>query len=132
MISSRSQPPSLLSRTHPFITLHASNVDGPRTRHRLVWRGGPVPDWLTAYAPYGGLGQSLIVVTMGRARLGSSTRIQSVVVYPARPEGPEMAYVYVEETQLKTALSRNGHPIHVVRCAPLPKEVRFVEVTPAR
>jgi hypothetical protein len=86
---------------------------------------------MRSYATLIGPGFDLVVGAMGRARLGSRTRIQSIVVYPAQHEMPEIAYVYVEERVAGDRTARDAAPVHVVRCARLPKNVRFVEVSPA-
>jgi hypothetical protein len=86
---------------------------------------------MRSYAALIGPGFDLVVGAMGRARLGSSTRIQSIVVYPAQHEMPQIAYVYVEEREARDSAVRDAAPIHVVRCARLPKNVRFVEVPAA-
>lgn len=132
MSPSRPSPPFpiALSRTCSFITVLLSDLDGPSKRQRLVVRERPLPDWLGDRAPLLGSGFDLVVVAMGKARLGSRTRIQSIVVYPARPDAPEVAYVYVEEREAEGRGTRDAAPVHVVRCAKLPKVVRFVEVSP--
>jgi hypothetical protein len=76
----------------------------------------------------GRLSRTLVVAAMGRARLGAKTSIQAIVVYPARGDTPEVAYVYIREEVPRTQGARVAAPIHVVRCARLPKLVRFVEV----
>jgi hypothetical protein len=121
--------PIALSRTHPFVTLLLSDLNGPSRRQRLVLRNPPFPDWLRSYAALIGPGFDLVVGAMGRARLGSRTRIQSIVVYPAQHEMPEMAYVYVEERAAGDRATRDAAPVHIVRCARLPTIVRFVEVS---
>jgi hypothetical protein len=121
--------PVALSRTHPFVTVLLSDLNGPTKRQRLVLRERPLPDWLREHAPLLGPGFDWVVAAMGKARLGSKTRIQSIVVYPAQREAPEVAYVYVEECEAVSRAARNAGPVHVVRCAKLPKVVRFVEVS---
>ena len=120
--------PVALSRTHPFVTVLLSDLTGPSKRQRLIVRDRPLPDWLREEAPLLAPGFDLVVGAMGRARLGSRTRIQSIVVYPAKLETPEIAYVYVEEREADGRAARSAAPVHVVRCATLPKVVRFVEV----
>ena len=120
--------PVVLSRTHPFVTLLLSDLNGPSKRQRLVLREPSLPDWLREHTPLLGPGFDLVVGAMGKARLGSRTRIQSIVVYPARLELPEIAYVYVEEREAAGRATPDAAPVHVVRCPKLPKVVRFVDV----
>jgi len=121
--------PVALSRTHPFVTVLLSDLSGPSKRQRLVVRERPLPVWLREHAPLLGPGFDLVVGAMGKAGLGSGTRIQSIVVYPAQLETPEIAYVYVEEHEAHGRPARDAAPVHIVRCATLPKVVRFVEVS---
>ena len=126
-------PPVALSVVHPFVTVTYSDLSGPSQRQRLVLRGQPVPRRLESLMVQVRLGHHVVVAAMGRACIGSSTRIRSIVVYPARCDAPEVAYVYVEEIDEGLRCAREAAPIHVVRCAPLPGRVRFVEVlTPSR
>jgi len=122
-------PRLALSRTQGFVTLHLSDLDGPRARQRAVVPGPPLPEWLSAFAGDLQTGLTVVAVAMGRSRLGSTTRIRSIVVYPAAVAGHDVAYVYVEEHEAKGILPRTASPIHVVRCLPLPKDVRFVETS---
>ena len=122
--------PVALSRAHPFVTVVLSDLEGPSQRQRLVLRERPLPDWLQNHASLLGPSFDCVVAAMGRARLGSHTRIQSIVVYPAQPNAPETAYVYVVEREAAGRAARDAAPAHVVRCAKLPKVVRFVEVPP--
>lgn len=122
--------PVARSRTHPFVTLLLSDLNGPNKRQRLVMGEAPLPDWLRGQSLLFGPGFGFVVAAMGKARLGSRTRIQSIVVYPAQLEVPEIAYVYIEEHTAGGRGARAAAPVHVVRCAPLPRTVRFVEVLP--
>lgn len=119
-----------LSRAVPFVTVLLSDLEGPSQRQRLVPRERPLPDWLGAHASVLGPSFDCVVAAMGKARLGSHTRIQSIVVYPAQPQAPETAYVYVAEREAAGRATRDAAPVHVVRCAKLPRVVRFVEVPP--
>jgi hypothetical protein len=121
--------PVALSRAHSYVTVLLSDLNGPSERQRLVVRERPLPDWLRDQAPLFGAGFDCVVASMGKASLGSRTRIQSIVVYPARGDVPEVAYVYVEEREADSRAKRDAAPVHVVRCAKLPKVVRFVEVS---
>lgn len=122
----------VLSRQHPLVTLHASDLDGPKVRQRILWQRGPVPSWLSSWCCYLSLGQSLVAVAMGRVRLGSRTRINSIVSYAATDTRPPFAHIYVEETEPAGGGPRSAAPIHIVRCATLPQRVRFIEVASSR
>jgi hypothetical protein len=124
----RSPVLAILSRQLPVVTLHASDLDGPKARQRVLWQRGPLPSWLSSWCRYLCLGQSLVVVAMGRARLGSTTRIKAIVSYAPTQGHPPFAHIYVEETAQAGSSPRSAAPIHVVRCAALPERVRFVEV----
>jgi hypothetical protein len=124
----RLPPVAVLSRQLPFVTLHASDLGGPGARQRVLWQQGPVPSWLSSWCCLVGLGQSLVAVAMGRARLGSTTRIKSIISYAPTDAHPAFAHIYVEETELAGGPARSAAPIHVVRCLALPRGVRFVEV----
>jgi hypothetical protein len=123
-------PRLALSRTQGFVTLYSSDLDGPRARQRAVARDASVPEWLSAFSRDVQSGLTVVAVAMGRARLGSTTRIRSIVIYPAAVSGHEVAYVYVEEREVKGTTARTAAPIHVVRCLALPRDVRFVETSP--
>jgi hypothetical protein len=120
---------TLFSRQQALVTLHASELGGPRARQRLIYRGGPLPTWLEAYAPFLGPGQTLVAVAMGRVRLGSTTKIRSIITYPAVAGRPASAYIYVEETECGSRAERSAAPVHIVRCEALPQQVQFVEVS---
>jgi hypothetical protein len=120
--------PLAFSRTHPFVTVLLSDLQGPSRRQRLVLRERSLPDWLRQHATLLAPGHDWIVAAMGKASLGSRTCIRSIVVYPARADAPEMAYVYVAESEAAPRAAREAAPVHVVRCKKLPKLVRFVEV----
>ncbi len=122
--------PVALSRAHPFVTVLLSDLHGPSKRERSVLRDGPLPDWLRYHAPLFGPDFDCVVAAMGKARLGSHTCIQSIVVYEARQGAPETAYVYVVEREATGRSARDAGPVHVVRCGKLPRVVRFVEVPP--
>ena len=122
--------PVALSRALPLVTVLLSDLEGPSQRQRLVLREGRLPDWLRDHASVLGPSFDCVVAAMGKARLGSQTHIQSVVVYPAQPHAPETAYVYVTEREAGGRATRDAAPVHVVRCAKLPAMVRFVEVPP--
>lgn len=132
MSTPRPAPPTLpllRSTKRAIIMVYASELNGPRTRHRLVLRRGQaIPDWLRSFVPYVGSAHDLIVCAMGRARVGSSTRICSVVIYPRRGATPETAFVYVEELDVGSTPLRDACPIHVVLCSALPELVHFIEV----
>lgn len=119
---------TVLSRQHPFVTLHASDLDGPKARQRVLWQRGPVPSWLSAWCGYLSLGQSLVAVAMGRTLLGSATHIKSIVSYAPTDARPAFAHIYVEETEAPGRSPRLAAPIHIVRCSALPERVRFIEV----
>jgi hypothetical protein len=121
--------PIALSRSHPFVTVLLSDLNGPTQRLRLVVRERCLPEWLREHAPLLGPGLDLVVGAMGKARVGSRTRIRSIVVYPARLQAPEFAYVYVEEHEADGRSARTAAPLHVVRCATLPQVVHFVEAS---
>lgn len=119
---------TVLSKKQSFITLHASGLDGPKTRQRLVCRDESVPEWLSTYAPYFRLGRVIIAVAMGRTRLGSVTRIRSIVSFTPLHGQEPFACVYVEEQAGGESSTRTAAPVHIVGCPQLPKIVRFVEV----
>jgi hypothetical protein len=118
----------VLSRQHPFVTLHASDLDGPKVRERVLWQRGPVPTWLSSWCCYLSLGQSLVAVAMGRKRVGSTTRIKSIVSYAPTDARPAFAHIYVEERETPGRSPRSAAPFHIVRCSALPERVRFIEV----
>jgi len=130
MRSTKTTPnrPTALSLVHPFVTVLNSDLSGPSRRQRLVLRGQPVPGWLESHMVTVRLGHHFVVAAMGRTCIGSSTRIRSIVVYPERLDSPEVAYVYVEEVDVGLRRVREAAPIHVVRCAPLPGRIHFVEL----
>ncbi len=123
--------PIVLSRSHPFSTVRFSDLEGPSRRQRLVLRQGPLPSWLREHAALLGPGFDCVVAAMGKARLGSQTRIQSIVVYPAQADRPEAAYVYVTEHEAQARATPSVFPVHVVRCTKLPQTVHFVEIPPS-
>jgi hypothetical protein len=120
----------LRSQRVPFITLHASGLDGPRQRQRVLVRRQPWPAWLSPYVAYLRPEHCVLLVSMGRAVLGSQTRIQSIVVYSGTAGRSPFACVYVEEVAARGHAGRVAAPVHVVRCASLPSDVRFVELSP--
>lgn len=119
---------AVISRARPFATIFLSDFGGRRTRQRLIVRGEPVPAWLSGLVPRVPPGETVVVAARGRAKGGATTRIRSIIVYPARQGVPELAYVYVEEWDTGARPSDSGAPFHVVRCAELPPDVRFVEI----
>lgn len=123
-----SQSLQLLSKRVSFITLHASGLDGPRQRQRLIVRKQPLPSWLSPYAAYVGPEHCVLLVSMGRAALGSSIRIRSIVSYARTAQRSAFACVYVEEAAIRGLGARAAAPVHVVRCSALPQDVRFVEL----
>jgi hypothetical protein len=62
---------AVLSQRVPFITLHASGLDGPRQRQRLIAREQRLPPRLQHYAAYVGPEHCVIVIATGRAALGA-------------------------------------------------------------
>jgi hypothetical protein len=121
---------TVLSRSQPFITLHASDLDGPKTRQRVICRDQETPPWLAAYAHYVEPGRVLLAVAMGRARLGATTRIRSIVTFAPQRGREPFSCIYVEEDAgAAGAAARLAAPVHIVRCGALPRQVRFVEVT---
>lgn len=119
---------TVLSRRISFETLHASDLDGPKTRQRVLVQNRAVPSWLSSHAPRLGPGQTLIAVSTGKARTGARIRVQSVVVFSPPGRAP-FACVYVEESTGTESLARTAAPVQVVRCEALPESVRFVEVS---
>jgi hypothetical protein len=120
---------TVLSRSQPFITLHASALDGPKTRQRVICRDQHTPPWLAAYARYIQPGQVLLAVAMGRARLGATTRIRSIVTFTPQRGRQPFTCIYVEEDAGAGTADRVAAPVHIVRCGALPGPLRFVEVT---
>jgi hypothetical protein len=121
-------PLALCSRACPFVTLRASDIGGPSTRQRVLARRSELPSWLTEWSSQLALGQNLVAVAMGRAGLGSTTRIRSIVSFPARSGRAPFAHVYVEEIEASRSSPPGGAPFHVVRCGALPSYVRFIEL----
>jgi hypothetical protein len=121
-------PLTVLSRACPFVTLGASDLGGPAVRRRVVSGAFGLPDWLREWSRYLELGHSLVAVAMGRSRLGSTTKIRSIVAFAASAARPAFAHVYVEELEATGPAPREGAPLHVVRCAKLPRDVHFVEL----
>ncbi|HVY29608.1 MAG TPA: hypothetical protein VHB79_23775 [Polyangiaceae bacterium] len=119
---------TVLSSRQPFVTLHASGLDGPKTRQRVICRDQETPPWLAAYARYVEPGQVLLAVAMGRARLGATTRIRSIVTFKPQRGREPFTCVYVEEDAREGTAARVAAPVHIVRCDALPRQVRFVEV----
>lgn len=120
--------PSLAAVATPFLTVLCSDLGGPRRRQRLVLRGGRPPEWLCGAISDLPEGECVIVVAGGRLKAGSTIRVRSIVVFRERAGAPEAAYVYVEEWDCGARLTERATPFHVVRCAALPPDVRFVEV----
>ena len=116
----------------PFVTVHASDLDGPRNRERLMCRGRPARSWLAPYAAHLAGSQVMLVVAMGRAALGATTRIRSIIKFAPSGSGSTFACVYVEESAGPAGRPRGASPVHVVGCRDLPDDVRFVEVKPTR
>jgi hypothetical protein len=125
-----SPPLTVLSRRWPFVTLAASDLTGPPSRQRVVASVARLPAWLQEWSPHLTLGQALVAVTMGRARLGSTIRIRSIVRFAADRGRPAFAHIYVEEVEGAGTAPRTGAPLHVVRCSKLPNQIRFIEVPP--
>lgn len=123
---------TVASKRLPFVTLHASDLDGPRTRQRLLCYGRPERDWLVPYAAHVGVGQVMIAVGMGRAALGATTRVRSIVSFAPFQGREPFACIYVEEHAGPATGARLAAPVHIVRCAGLPARFRFVEIVPAR
>jgi hypothetical protein len=121
-------PLTVLSQTCPFVTLAASDLTGPPSRQRVLARAAHLPDWLRAWERYVTLGQTLVAVSMGRARLGSTIRISSIIRFAATNGRPAFSHIYVQELEVDSGAPRSGAPIHVIRCAMLPTHTRFIEV----
>lgn len=120
--------PLLVSRSLPLVTVMLSDISGPRTRQRLVVQDASLPSWLPSVVSGAGASHETVAVAMGRAPTGSRTRIRSIVIYPAQNGEADIAFVYVEEHSGPVRMRREAFPLHVVRCPPLPKGVRFVEL----
>jgi hypothetical protein len=116
------------SEARPFATVVLSDFDGPRGRDRHVLRGEPMPGWVRSFVPRTPVGETVVAVAGGRAKGACTTRIRSIIVYPARASVPEIAYVYVEEWPTGARVTGGSAPFHIVRCGALPERVRFVEV----
>jgi len=69
---------------------------------------------------------------MGRAALGSQTRVESIVSYSPSAEPGAFARVYVEEITVRSTAGRSAAPIHVLRCHSRPQNVRFIELPDPR
>jgi hypothetical protein len=128
----RSFQPVVVSAARAFATVVQSDFGGQRSRTRLVLRGEPLPQWLRPLLPDFLPAGTLVVAARGRAPAGASTRISSIVVYPSLCGKPAQAFVYVEEWDTGFWTAEVCSPFHVIRCAPLPDLVRFVEVPRAR
>ena len=87
-----------------------------------------MPSWVRCFVPGVPPGETIVAIAGGRARRAGTTRIRSIIVYPARESVPEIAYVYVEEWPTGARLAEGSAPFHVVRCSALPDRVRFIEV----
>jgi hypothetical protein len=120
------------SRAIPFATVFASDFGGPRSRQRLFLRERELlPHWLGALLSGIPEGEDVIAVAGGRSKPGTTIRITAIVTYPATHHAPETTYVYVEEAGTGARLAERPAPVHVIRCRPLPGDVRFVEVARA-
>jgi hypothetical protein len=118
----------LTSEARPFATVVLSDFDGPRVRRREVLREDPLPGWVRCFVPRVPTSETIVAIAGGRVRGASTTRIRSIIVYPARESVPAIAYIYVEESLTGARVAGGSAPFHVARCSALPERVRFVEV----